>query len=165
MTRFLITDPGTAAHSAKNVHAAPGLPNQPENHLERNPMVGTNPAAAEPDETLAREQAAGLRALAAMIEQNLGLARCLRYALGDMFAPVIESDGDPRARLAEFHAAAHAHGATVTVRNADEGCHVAAEFGPVGVRMMGAADLLAGGGPRYPRYESLVFGESAGGER
>jgi len=41
MTRFVITDPGTAAHSAKNKHAAPGLPNQSRNHSGRNPMVGT----------------------------------------------------------------------------------------------------------------------------
>lgn len=44
MTRFVITDPGTAAHSAKNKHAAPGLPNQSRNHSERNPMVGTRTA-------------------------------------------------------------------------------------------------------------------------
>ena len=43
MTRFLITDPGTAAHSAKNAHAAPGLPNNPRNDSKgRNPMVSAS---------------------------------------------------------------------------------------------------------------------------
>jgi hypothetical protein len=47
-------DPGTAAPSAKNVHAAPGLPNQPANDTEgRNPMVDT--ATPEPW-SLVREQ-------------------------------------------------------------------------------------------------------------
>lgn len=43
MTRYLITnDPGTAAHSAKNVHAEPGLPNRPRNDSKgRTPMVDT----------------------------------------------------------------------------------------------------------------------------
>jgi hypothetical protein len=45
VTRFLITnDPGTAAHSAKNALAAPGLPNQPENYWERNTMVSATRA-------------------------------------------------------------------------------------------------------------------------
>jgi type VI protein secretion system component VasF len=43
VTRFLITDPGTAAHPAKNALAAPGLPNQPlHDYSGRTPMVGSN---------------------------------------------------------------------------------------------------------------------------
>ena len=34
-------DPDAAAHSAKNVPAAPGLANQPSDRSERNTMVGT----------------------------------------------------------------------------------------------------------------------------
>lgn len=45
MTRFLISDdPGTAARTAKNENAAPGLPNQPRNDSKgRNPMVSATP--------------------------------------------------------------------------------------------------------------------------
>ncbi len=60
MTRFVITDPGTAAHSAKNKHAAPGLPNQSQDHSGRNPMVGTNErdqAAQERERVLAKLRA------------------------------------------------------------------------------------------------------------
>lgn len=40
MTRYLITDPGTAARPAKNSTAAPGLPNQPhEDSKGRNFML------------------------------------------------------------------------------------------------------------------------------
>jgi hypothetical protein len=44
MTRFLFTtDPSTAARTAKNENAVPGLPNQPEQHLKgRTPMVRGN---------------------------------------------------------------------------------------------------------------------------
>ncbi|HVV10550.1 hypothetical protein [Amycolatopsis sp.] len=128
-------------------------------------MVGTNTSPDESGDTLAERQAAGLRALAAMIEQNPHLSQCLRFALGGMIAPLIDTDGDLRARLQAFHAAARAHGATVTVRNEQEGCHVAAEFGAVAVRMIGTAADLAGQRPRYPDYEPLTFDESAGGER
>jgi hypothetical protein len=45
MTRLAITtlptyDPGPEAHSAKNAPTGPGLPDQPEDHSERPPMVG-----------------------------------------------------------------------------------------------------------------------------
>jgi hypothetical protein len=128
-------------------------------------MLGTNLASAESGVALAQQQAAGLRALATLIEQNPTVAWCSRYSLSDILVPLIEADGDPRAQLVAFHAAAHAHGATVTVTNADNGCHVAAEFGPVAVRMVATAAALAGNRPPYPHYEPVAFGESAGGER
>jgi hypothetical protein len=37
-------DPDTAAHSAKNAHAASGLPNHSHGYSERFPMVGTTTA-------------------------------------------------------------------------------------------------------------------------
>jgi len=41
MTSPTQTDPGPAAHSAKNKPTGPGLPNQSDSYSERNPMVGT----------------------------------------------------------------------------------------------------------------------------
>jgi hypothetical protein len=63
MTHNLITnDPGTAAHSAKNVHAAPGLPTNPRNDTEgRNPMLATV--------TRGRELAASRRRVARALAQ------------------------------------------------------------------------------------------------
>jgi hypothetical protein len=43
MTRYLITDPGAAAHPAKNAPAAPGLPNHSDEISERTPMIVSTP--------------------------------------------------------------------------------------------------------------------------
>lgn len=55
MTRLLLGDPGAAAHSAKNVHAAPGLPSQPrQDRKGRTPMVGEETARIRKERARAR---------------------------------------------------------------------------------------------------------------
>ncbi|MEU3272546.1 hypothetical protein ABZ639_17030 [Saccharomonospora sp. NPDC006951] len=53
MTRFLIGDPDAAARTAKNAHAASGLPTRTTNRsLGRNPMVDANAPADSGDEVV-----------------------------------------------------------------------------------------------------------------
>lgn len=64
-------------------------------------------AAPAVQQTLAQQQAAGLRALADMIEANPQLHETLRYALG-----MVNAFSDDPAVLAEFMRAGRRHGAT-----------------------------------------------------
>jgi hypothetical protein len=111
---------------------------------------------------LAREQAAGLRALADMITANPALAERLGFALGGMYAPLGSHVGDVRAVLETFYRAASEGGAAVTVDNGPQRCEVAAAFGPVTVSMGAKAEQMAGEQPRTPKYTPLAVGMTAG---
>jgi hypothetical protein len=111
--------------------------------------------------TLAREQAAGLRALADLITANPALAEYLRFALRGMYAPLGSHDGDVRAVLETFYRAAGEGGAAVTVDNGPQRCEVAAAFGPVTVSMGAKAELMAGEQPRTPTYMPLAVAAGA----
>ena len=78
--------------------------------------VGAEPVAVEPvaEPTLASRQAAGLRALADMIEANPEVAEHLRYTFGHMGVPlIVQCDGEIREALARLVRAGKAHGATI----------------------------------------------------
>jgi hypothetical protein len=165
MTRFLITDPDAAAHSAKNVHAAPGLPNQPENRSGRTLMVGTDTSPEESGNTLAQRQAEGLRALAAMIEQYPALAATLDFPLRQMHGYLVSREEDPRGTLHAFHAAASTCGAAVRVANDPDRCRVQARFGPVVLELSAHADVMAGQQRSFVEYSPLEVDQPGGGER
>lgn len=82
--------------------------------------------------TLAQQQAAGLRALADMIENNSYLAQETRYVLDQINVPVSHAE-DPKGALAAFIRAAKAHGATVTKDNNDQWGGVILTWGKVGL--------------------------------
>lgn len=125
-------------------------------------MVGPT-ITNDTEETLAQQQAAGLRALADLITRHPALAPHLEYVLRGMHEPLTSRDGDVRAVLEAFHAAAMASGATVTVDNREDQCRVRARFGPVAVLMTAEAALMAGQQPSAPKYAPLaVEGVSTG---
>jgi hypothetical protein len=112
--------------------------------------------------TLAREQAAGLRALADLITANPALAERLKFALCHMYAPLGAHVGDVRAVLEMFYRAADTGGAAVTVDNDTQRCEVIARFGPVVTVSMGAtAEQMAGEQPRTPTYMPLAVAAGA----
>ncbi len=141
--RITLIDPGPA-HSAKNT-TGPGLPNNPATNWKgRTPMVD-NEATGTEVASLARQQAAGLRALADLLEWHPELAERLSFALCHMGQPLVERDGDVRGVLEEFRAAAEDSPAMVTVVNDPDRCRVVADFGGgVRVTMSADADLMAG---------------------
>jgi hypothetical protein len=109
------------------------------------------------EETLAQQQADGLRSLADLITRNPELAEQLRFPLRYLSTPLDASDGDVRGVLSAFHRATTAAGATVTVDNGRDRCKVSARFGPVVVSMSADAALMAGEqpapAPKYPPLE------------
>lgn len=132
-------DPGTAARTAKNAHAAPGLPNQPMNDYSgRKPMVDTITPVGEADResttepTMAQQQADGLRALAAFIEANPQFA--------DMFDTTFSYSGinahisrfeDKAAVMGEVARVAVRAGATVDKKINDQWHNLVVRFGAV----------------------------------
>lgn len=107
------------------------------------------------EKTLAQQQAAGLRALADMIEQNPELAEELSFALQRLHAPLIDTTKHPRVMLAAFRDAATTAGAKVVVRNNITECRVEFTFsGEVGVLVNATAGVLAGVAEK-PAYEPL----------
>ncbi len=99
MTRLLITadGPGTAACPAKNLNAAPGLPNRSHDRSERNTMVDTTPltratantvtyAPRELNALVTREIAGRLREVADTLTDNV-----LFLLLSDLPGPFVRS--------------------------------------------------------------------------
>ncbi|GAB3479606.1 hypothetical protein [Amycolatopsis cihanbeyliensis] len=114
---------------------------------------------------LARQQAEGLRRLAAMLESHPELAEDCRYMLGTLYQPLTRYTEDPRGALASFHAAAVDSGADPTIHNGAERCTARVAFGPVVVEMSADADVMTGQVCR-PKYAPLtVTGAPEGGGR
>lgn len=150
--RITVNDPGPA-HSAKTA-AGPGVPNQSAQDSKGNLMVGNDAARIEVA-SLARRQAAGLRALASVLERHPELAEHLAFALCHMDQPLIEHDGDVRGVLEAFRSAATDSPATVTVDNNPVRYRVTADFGG-GVRLTMTADAhLMAGTPQPAPYRPL----------
>lgn len=87
--------------------------------------------------TLAQQQAAGLRALADLIEQNPQAAQWLRHTL--TYSGInahLRSDSDKAAQQAEFARIARRYGATTTKDISDKFHNVVADFGAVKVDMI-----------------------------
>lgn len=91
-------------------------------------------AAAE----LAHQQAAGLRALADMIELHPQLAEALRYTIDKVNVPIGHVVGDVRAAMADFVRAGARSGATVTKEQDDTWSGVTLLWGPVGIHVYAA---------------------------
>lgn len=91
------------------------------------------------------DAAAGLRALADLLERHPELPTRLNFALRHIAQPLTTHDGDVRGALAAFRNAAEDSPATVTVVNDPDRCRVIADFGGgVRVTMSADADLMAG---------------------
>lgn len=86
---------------------------------------------------LAREQAAGLRALADMIEQNPHLAEQVRYSFTAVNVPIGRS-GDVRATMTDFVRRGVRAGAVVTKEQDDSWAGATLAWGPVGIHVYAA---------------------------
>lgn len=87
-------------------------------------------------ETLAQQQAAGLRALADMIEAHPGLAENFRYtAIEDVNVPLSHSTNEPALTIAAFVRAAKAHGASVEKNYSEKYGGVYLRWGPIGLHV------------------------------
>ncbi|GGM64317.1 hypothetical protein GCM10012275_38600 [Longimycelium tulufanense] len=81
--------------------------------------------------TFAQQQAAGLRALADLIEDNPALAERLRYSLERIISPLFSGENDHKALLAAFARAGKRHGAQITKDSDGKYFGVNLTWGPV----------------------------------
>lgn len=90
MTRHLITnDPGAAARTAKNAHAAPGLPSQPHDDLKGRPSMVDTPGSIPHDLNLSlRAEIESETADGALMLRGIPVR--FRYSVTDPYAVVLD---------------------------------------------------------------------------